>query len=99
MTAWIKWATALLALVGLIWGGSWSLDERYARAMDVQAQVGEVKLLYLESERRALRKELFEWKSLQDSGGNLTTRERARLKEVEDELADVQEKINKLKGK
>mgnify|MGYP001559240384 CR=1 FL=1 len=95
---WIKWASGLLALIGLIWGSSWTLDERYARAMDVQAQIGDVKILYLESERRALRREKFDLENQQQQGP-LTPLERSRLKEVEDELKGVEEKIKSEKRK
>lgn len=95
---WLKWASALLALVGVIWGGSWTLDERYARAMDVQAQIGGVKILYLESERRALRREKFDLENSREQGP-LTPPEKARLKEVEDEMKGIEEKVKALKGK
>jgi len=95
---WIKWASALLALVGVIWGGSWTLDERYARAMDVQAQIGDVKVLYLESERRALRRERFELENKQEKQ-KLTPLERNRLKEVQDEMRGIEEKVKAIKGK
>ena len=95
---WIKWASALLALVGVIWGGSWTLDERYARAMDVNAQIGDVKVLYLESERRALRREKFDLENARERRP-LTPLEKARLKDVQDEMKGIEEKVKALKGK
>ena len=96
--AWIKWASGLVALVGTLWMGFLQFDSTYARAMDVQAQVGEIKTLYLESERRALRRERFELENKQEKQ-KLTPLEKNRLKEVEDDMRAIDEKIKAVKGK
>jgi len=95
---WIKWASGLVALVGSLWVGFLQFDSTYARAMDVQAQIGDVKVLYLESERRALRRERFELENKQEKQ-KLTPLERNRLKEVQDEMRGIEEKVKAIKGK
>ena len=96
--AWIKWASGLVALVGSLWVGFLQFDSTYARAMDVQAQIGDVKVLYLESERRALRREKFDLENARERRP-LTPLEKARLKDVQDEMKGIEEKVKALKGK
>lgn len=60
MTDWIKWTTATLVLVGMLWGGMVTLDERYARAADLRQQVDGLKALYLQQQVTALEREEFD---------------------------------------
>lgn len=60
MTDWLKWTTATLALVGMLWGGMVTLDERYARAADLRQQVDGLKALYLQQQVTALEREEFD---------------------------------------
>ena len=94
---WLKWASGLVALIGTLWMGFLQFDSTYVRAMDVQAQIGDVKVLYLESERRALRREKFDLENAREQGP-LTPLEKARLKEVEEEMKGIEEKVKALKG-
>lgn len=60
MADWVKWTTATLALVGMLWGGMIALDDRYARAADMRQQVDGLKALYLQQQVTALEREEFE---------------------------------------
>ena len=84
MKDWITWLT----LTGLILGAIIRADTRYATAEDVQS----IKRLYQQSERRALRKEEFDFLSEQDMR-KLTLREKKRLNEVQDELKEIDKEL------
>lgn len=96
--AWLKWASALVALVGILWTASWTFESRYARASDVAQQIAGVKTLYLQAERRDLARQKFELEVAAERRP-LTTLERRRLEEVRDELRRVDEAIKAFERK
>lgn len=84
MKDWITWLT----LTGLILGAVIRADSRYATAEDVQS----IKRLYQQSERRALKKEEFDFLNEKDARP-LTKREKERLDQVQDELRQIEQEI------
>jgi len=89
-----KTITAIVAVVVAIAAFPLWLETRYATAEDVKAQVGSIKQLYLQSERRALRKELFDLQ-VREKQRRLTDLEQRRKQELEDELRQVNEQLKK----
>ena len=89
-----KAITAVIAVVVGIAAFPLWLETRYATAEDVKAQVGSVKQLYLQSERRALRKDLFDLQ-VREKQRKLTDLEQRRKRELEDELRQVDEQLKK----
>ena len=89
-----KAIAAVVALVVAIAAFPLWLETRYATAEDVKAQVGSVKQLYLQSERRALRKDLFDLQ-VREKQRKLTDLEQRRKRELEDELRQVDEQLKK----
>jgi len=71
------------------------LETRYATAEDVRAQVGGIKQLYLQSERRAIQKELFEWEIARKKRP-LTDFEQRRVRELQEDLKDIEGQVKAL---
>ena len=101
MDTWLKRLTTTFVLLAAF-GGAWmGVDSHFARATDVQAmqsQVTEVKILYLQSERRALLRQRFELEVAQQAR-RLTPLEVQRLRDLAEELTDVDREIQRLQGK
>lgn len=95
MSAWITWVGGMLALVGAILGGAFQVDERYAKADDVQQQVGEVKQLYLKSERRDLARQRFDIEVTKQRRA-LTQLENKRARELDQEQKEIDMQIQQL---
>ena len=88
---WIKWVTATLTVIGMLWGGMVTLDDRYARSEAVQRQVDSLTALYLQQQVTALEREDFE-----------LTREshKRKLSDFEQERQDaVRKQLQMMKGK
>lgn len=88
----IKILTGLVVLVSLIWGGAWGFDNRYANREWTREQIGSLTGLYLESELRALRKELFDLQ-VEAQRRQLTPLEISRMAEVKREIKRLEIKI------
>ena len=80
--------TALAAILSL----GWQFDARYAHSEDVRQQIGDVKRLYLESERRFLKQREFELRNARTQR-KLTDLERQRLDEVQNEIKKVDDEL------
>lgn len=81
----MKQAITVATLIGTVAIGVWAVEERYARAVDVQHQISEIKQLYINAELRALKKDRFELESAAQRRP-LTDLERRRLQEVIEEI-------------
>ena len=81
----VKRAISIVSLIGAIFLGAWYFDERYAKAEEVRQQISDIKLLYLASERRGLRREKFDLESTAQRR-QLTPLERQRLDQIVEEL-------------
>ena len=88
----VKSMAALVAALGALATGIWSIDGRYAKAEDVRQQVLGVKELYLQSERRALQRQKFELDVARQQRP-LTPIERQRLMEVDRELEQLEQQL------
>lgn len=95
MTPTLKTVTVLVMLVSTIWVGAWQMDTRYAKAGDMDRQIGGLTVLYLESELRALRRQLFE---LQVAGQRrrLSPLELQRMEELKREIKRLEVKISRI---
>lgn len=91
----LKWAASTVGAVGAIMAAAFSFDGRYAKAEDVRQQVGDVKLLYLHSERRALQRQKFEL-DVAARQRRLTELELQRQSEIANELRVVDQQIRRL---
>lgn len=93
----LKWAVAVVTLIGGVGGGVWAVELRYAKAyevaqvrQEVREDVGEVKLLVLESHRDRLESEI---DAMEVRNATLALAEWQRLAELKRRLRHVQEKI------
>ena len=92
LTDWLKGAGAVLALIGSVWGGTVYLENHFQTVADAAVQFAEVKQLYLQSEHRGVRRQIFELENTK-SQRPLTPLEDRRLKELYDELRLLDEQI------
>ena len=90
---------SLLAIIGTIAAGIYSLDGRYERSAEAQQQyrgfqqqLQGVQQLYLESERRALQKDLFDLQVAKQKQP-LTQLEAQRLNQVQYELNAINQQL------
>lgn len=60
LTPALKTVVILVMLVSTVWVGAWQMDTRYAKANEMDQKIGGLTILYLQSELRALRRQLFE---------------------------------------
>jgi len=95
--------TSLLTLVGMIAGGVWAAESRWANAaatkqqiaevrVEAQQQIAGVKELYLRSEQRSLQAQEFELERAAQRR-RLTPLEEKRLKQVRDDLQRIEQDI------
>lgn len=91
-----KAIAAVLGVVVLIAAFPLWLETRYATAEEVRSQVGSIKQLYLQSERRGIRKELFDFENAARQRP-LTLLERQRVKQLQDELDEIERQIKQAK--
>jgi len=101
----IRAASAAVVIVSTIWLGAWQMDTRYVRAdyLDrqmgyMQEQIGGLTVLYLESELRALRRQLFEL-MVAKQRRQLTRLEIQRMAEVEREIRRLEIKVARMRDK
>lgn len=92
----VKKAILVASLIGAVFSGAWYFDGRYAKAEEVRQQVSEIKLLYLASERRGLRREKFDLESAAQRR-QLTPLERQRLNQIIDELQELEKQMDGIK--
>ena len=88
----------MFGLVASLWGGYIVLDTRYAKAAEVKQQLGDVKYLYLRSEQRATQRQKFELDTAKEKRP-LTELEKQRVKELEEDLKQLDEDIKAVKSK
>lgn len=98
MTKWLTWAGGMLALIGTILTGWLFIDDRFAKAAEVQQQVDDVKQLYLKSERRELQRQQFDL-AVAKERRKLTTIEEQRVQQVEQEKKDIDQQIQQVEKK
>ncbi len=92
VTPTLKTIVVMVMLVSTIWVGAWQMDTRYAKASEMRQQVSGLTVLYLESELRALRRQLFELQvALQRR--MLTPLELQRMDEIKREIKRLEIKI------
>lgn len=87
------------AIVGILWGAWTWLDARYVQAGTLdqynkqsEQRFSQVELSVLKSNRLILKRELEDWKSLPKP----TSNEQKRIREIEEELNDVNTRIKQL---
>ena len=98
MKTWLTWTAGMLALVGTISSGWLFLDMRYAKAGEVQQQIGDVKNLYLRSELRDLNRQKFQIE-VEKQRRKLTPLEQQRLQELDNETRSVERQIKQMDRK
>jgi len=91
----VKKAILVVSLIGAIFSGAWYFDGRYAKAEEVRQQISEIKMLYLTSERRALRREKFDLESTSQRRP-LTALERQRLSQIGEDLKELEWQMGQL---
>ena len=95
----LKWAAALLGLVGILWAGYTTVDERYARAADVQQRFEMLDKTLKQGQRQQLRREETEYLQKGLNQGGLTIIEKKRLQEVQDEIQAIDRDLGGRKEK
>lgn len=90
-----KAIAAALGAVGIIAAGPIWMFSTFATASDMKAQMGGVKEIWLESEIRRVKKELFEYEVAARKRTLLDIEER-RVRELQDELKDLLGKLERL---
>ena len=95
LTPALKAIAVLTMLVSTIWVGAWQMDTRYAKASEMNQQISGLTVLYLESELRALRRQLFELQ-VASQRRLLTPIELQRLEEIKRELKRLEIKIARI---
>ena len=88
-------AAMIAVVVGIAAFPLW-LETRYATAEDVKEQIGSIKKLYIQSERRGLKKELFEYE-VKAKRQRLSDLEEQRVRQLQDELREVEEQYKQTK--
>jgi len=88
----LKWVAALLAVIGVLWGGLMAIDGRYARAADVRQQVDGLKALYFQQRISDLEREEFGFRR-EEQRRALTELERQRLETVRRELDYLKQQL------
>ncbi len=81
-----------LTIVGLLVGGIWAVDIRYAKASDVQQQIVGLTDLVLEMKLSDLRRQLFDI-LVAERRRELTDIELSRKQELEQEVAVLKSKL------
>lgn len=81
-----------LTVVGLLVGGIWAVDIRYAKASDVQQQIVGLTDLVLEMKLSDLRRQLFDI-LVAERRRELTDIELSRKQELEQEMAVLKSKL------
>lgn len=84
-------ATSIVA-VGMIFTSAWTLDTRYAKASEVQAQISVLTVLVLEIKLGDLRRQLFEIQ-LAAELRELTNLEKMRKQQIEQEIQAIERKM------
>ena len=93
------WQHTVAALVVVV-GGAWSVDAYFAKSSDLTALATEVAQSRLKSDRRALRAEETTLLSIPEREKRaLTQYEQQRLKEVQEELRDVDREMEQRRKK
>jgi hypothetical protein len=95
MNTWLTWAAGVLALIGTTWGGFVIVDERYAKAGEVQQQVDSLKSLYMRSELRDVQREKFQIEVTKQQR-KLTPLEGQRLEQLRQEEKGIQDHMQRL---
>lgn len=98
MMKWLTWAGGILAVIGTTLGGAIQVDERYAKAADVQQQGDEFRQLYLKSERREIQRQKFAI-DLAKEQRKLTALETERAKQIEQEAQDIDAQLQQVEKK
>ena len=88
----LKKTASAITIVGALFYGAWSLDIRYAKAADVQAQIGSLTILYLQSILMDLKRQLFDLLVAEETR-RLTNLEKRRMIEIEQEITITELKI------
>lgn len=95
LTPTLKTVVVLIMLVSTIWVGAWQMDTRYAKASEMKQQIGGLTVLYLESELRALRRQLFELLVASEQR-RLTPLELQRMDEIKREIQRLEIKVARI---
>lgn len=90
-----KAITAVIAVVVGIAAFPLWMETRYATASDLKAQAADFKTLYLQAERRAIQKELFEWE-IQRKRRRLSDMEERRVRELQEDLKEIESQTKAL---
>ncbi len=98
LTPTLKTIVVMVMLVSTIWVGAWQMDTRYAKASEMRQQVSGLTVLYLESELRALRRQLFELQ-VASQRRILTPLELQRMKEIKSEIQRLKIKIARIQDR
>jgi hypothetical protein len=98
-------AAAGLVLVGMVGGGVWGMEIRYAKSVDLtqhietnRAALKELSADILESRRQSIRREIFTMEQAEKTRkGGLTQEERAFLDELRQRYQEASEKLQRLR--
>ena len=91
----ITWVTSAAAVIGVLWGALVTIDERYARAADVRADMQTLHEAVLDSQRSQLEREEFELQRTA-RGRKLSDLEAARLDTVQKQLRKLSGRLGAL---
>jgi hypothetical protein len=81
MKSWIGWATGLLTLVGMVYGGIAVLDHEYAKAADTNRRFTAIECQFAFQQLLQIDRDVFTLESVRRTRG-LTSFEQARLREL-----------------